>query len=41
MLRYCPKCGIVTYGTGLPYCRGKVMWSYTGGHKPTKTKRVS
>lgn len=39
-LRFCPKCGIVTYGTGLPYCYGRVVWRDTGGHKQTKTEWV-
>lgn len=39
-LRFCPKCGIVTYGQSLPECRGKVMWANSGGHPPRKTEWV-
>lgn len=39
-LRYCPRCGLVTYGEGLPWCKGRVMWANTGGHVPVQTKWV-
>lgn len=28
-LRFCPRCGLVTFGEGLPKCDGRVMWGRT------------